>query len=644
MDKKLPGGRFRVFLAVLGLCLATGIVLSYFDQGAAAGSHGATGTLEKMIVADGTATVDLDMSRLTGKGGRQSLPFALAPDSFFTIQVLNNELRGPMPGNVDLTPQRNASLPARLNASFRQLTIESVPRGGDYELVIRDSKSGFVFFGVEGHQFDYDAASRVLNIRDGRVVISNDFAAALGRPADARTVVGELTVTANMRPVEVTQIVDGEVQSESLPPMGRPETGSNPGPDVIVGELSGLAQFGNSAGTQVGLAVGTESCNFGQVDLHWYQLPDNDHPVIPQNLYRMSGGPTNDDTFEQVGQSQMKHAFTALTNNVCGLGCNGHGGSVLGSGCSDPYGASLNAGPSLGSRAWANPFTGFYPRGDSQTPPNNHNGHNHLGPSHRILVEINDLNTSLNPGASYYAEAQYVTKHEYDWCSANPGSCSAASVSNTANDVSYHKYTVSGTSSPFTFGSSGGTVRMKPAIEAWTGSTRVLIEPDPGNDGIAYIAYKVTNPSPNVWHYEYAIYNQNLDRAIQSFRLPFGSGVSISNFSFHAPPQHPGWTFDGTMNNAGYSNAPWTEVQDSGSTMWTSASFAADPNANACRWGTLYNIRFDSDREPSAMYASVGFYKTGNPYYVQVQGPSSPQAPWPCTSRRRSGIPQVGCG
>src|SRR5690606_23232767 len=121
--------------------------------------------------------------------------------------------------------------------------------------------------------------------------------------------------------------------------------------------------------------------------------PSNDHPVIPQNLYRMSA---NGDRMEQIGQSNVKHAFTALTNNICGLGCNGVGGSNLGSGCSDPYSASLNAGPNLGSRAWINPFTGAFPRNDSATPNNNHSGHSDTGTSHRILVEINDLNTSMN--------------------------------------------------------------------------------------------------------------------------------------------------------------------------------------------------------------------------------------------------------
>ena len=83
----------------------------------------------------------------------------------------------------------------------------------------------------------------------------------------------------------------------------------------------------------------------------------------------MSGGPGNDERFEQVGQSNVKHAFTALQNNICGFGCQSSGtGTLLGAGCSDPYSASLNAGPNLGSRAWINPFTGAYPRGDSPTP------------------------------------------------------------------------------------------------------------------------------------------------------------------------------------------------------------------------------------------------------------------------------------
>ena len=45
-----------------------------------------------------------------------------------------------------------------------------------------------------------------------------------------------------------------------------------------------------------------------------------------------------------------------------------------------------------------NPFTGAYPPGFGARRPNDHTGHTHTGTSHRILVEMSDLNTTLNPG------------------------------------------------------------------------------------------------------------------------------------------------------------------------------------------------------------------------------------------------------
>ena len=583
--------------------------------------NGETGTLEKMIVASGDVTMNLNLKQLKGArsrtAGQGSVSFEVEPNSFFTVLVFNDELRGPVPSSMKLIPRNSASLPAKLSASSGQLVIESMPWGDPYELTVRGGKTGFIFFNIEGIQYDYDADQHVLSIGTARILMSKEFAAELGRPAETGSVVGQISITTTMRSIEITQVVNGEVTSADLPP-SEPSAGSVPGPDVVVGDLPSMAQFGSSSGTQVGLAVGTTSCNFGDQNLHWFQLPDNDHPVIPQNLYRMSGGAANNDRFEQIGQSNVKHAFTALTENICNLGCNGVGGANLGSGCSDPYSASLNSGPALGSRAWINPFTGAYPRGDSATPPNTHTGHNHTGPAHMIRTEISDLNTALNPGATYYAESQYVTPHEYVWCQAHVGQC------NMYNNVSHRKYTVTGTASPFSFTPAASTVQGKPAIGEWTGSTGVQIQPDPGNDGIGSLVYKVTNPSPGVWHYEYAIYNQNLDRAIQSFSLPMGLGVTLSSVGFHAPPQQLGWTFDGTVGNTGYSSEPWTQTQTSGAMTWSSETFAQNQNANAVRWGTLYNIRFDANQPPAAVNATIGFLKTGSPITVQIQGPSTP--------------------
>ncbi len=577
------------------------------------GPDGQTGTLQKMIVAEGSVTMDVDLNRLNGisfaTGKPATLHFAVAPNSFFPVLVFNDVLRGAQQGGaIALIPQNTATLPAPLNASFNQLVVEKLPSGEAFDLAVSDSKTGFVFFNVDRHQYDYDARSQSLNVNGGRLLISTQFAEALGRPSEAGSVVGEISIGASMQPIEIQTLVNGEPQSVVMPAVG-----TQPGPDVIVGDLPSVEQFG-SVGTQVGLAVGTDSCNNGQVDLDWFALPNNDHPVIPQNLYRMSGGTDNTQRFEQVGQSWLKHAFAAASSNTCGFGCNGVGGSHLGSGCSDLYSAGLNASQSgLGSRAWVNPFTGFFP--GSNPNPDDHTGHSHTGTSHRVTVAMSDLDTTQNPGATYVAEGQYVTPHEYAWCQAHPGQC------NMYNNVSYRRFSVSGITS-FTFSPVGSTVRSEPAIFAWTGATINQIEPDPGNDGIAFVGYKVTNISEGLWHYEYAIYDENLDRAIQSFQLPNGCGIGFFNIGFHAPPQEPGWANDGTVGNAGYSSFPWTSMVTNGSLTWSCETLAQNPNANAIRWGTLYNFRFDSNRPPQNEFAVIGFFKTGAPVTVPIQGPA----------------------
>src|ERR1700755_1649535 len=129
-----------------------------------------------------------------------------------------------------------------------------------------------------------------------------------------------------------------------------------PGPDVIVGDVEDVAQFSAAVGPQVGLAIGTDSCNNGDQPVDWFALPQNDHPVVPQNLYRMSGGADNTERFEQIGQSWLKHAFAALEDDACALGCNTNNciqGIQLCPGCSDPYSAGLNGSQTqIGSRAW----------------------------------------------------------------------------------------------------------------------------------------------------------------------------------------------------------------------------------------------------------------------------------------------------
>ena len=290
-----------------------------------------------------------------------------------------------------------------------------------------------------------------------------------------------------MQPIEIDQLVNGQPQSGSMPAVG-----TVPGPDVIIGELVDLVQLGNGAfNNQVGISLGTDACNKGTIDVDWLALPNNDHPFIPQNLYRMSGGATNNERFEQLGQSWGKHAFTAASSNTCNFGCNGVGGPHLGSGCSDFYSAGLNGGQTgIGSRAWVNPFTGSFVGATA----NDHSGHSHNATSHRILIDTSDLIPAQNQGATYFAEAEYIVPHEGTWCQAHPDQC------NMYNNASYRRYTVSGGPTNFNFVGAGSTVREQPAIEAWvgTGATVNQILPAPGAPRVA-TAFSSSVTKPPTW-------------------------------------------------------------------------------------------------------------------------------------------------
>jgi hypothetical protein len=594
-----------------------------------------TGTFQKMIVENGSVTMDLDLNAFNENGSLVARPitlqFLLGANSFFPILVFNDLLRGPQPGSMALIPQAGvdvpgySNLPAAFDASFKQLVVEKLSSDRGYDLAVRDGSTGFTFFNVEGHQYNYDAKAQSLSITNGRLLVSKEFANALGRPSDAGAIVGKISVGAAMQPIEINRLDEnGDVKSASLPALRQPGVGTVPGPDVIVGDLIDLVQLDNgSVGNRVGISLGTDACNKGTENVEWLALPDNRHPFIPQNLYRMSSGADNTERFEQIGQSWGKHAFAAASSDTCGFGCNGVGGDHLGSGCSDAYGAGLNGAQDLiGSRAWVNPFTGFF----AQNPnPNDHSGHVHAPTdptAHRILVDVDDLNTSLNPGATYFAEAEYIVPHEGTWCQSHPDQC------NMYNNASYRQCSVIGINQPFSFNFVGSTVREQAAIMAWTGATVNQGEPDPGNDGIFFVGYKVTGPNAGVWHYEYAVYNQNLDRAIQSFEVvyPLFPPIVLNNVGFHAPPQHPGFANDGTQNNAGYSSTPWIFTTSFTSATWNCETFVENQNANAIRFGTLYNFRFDSTAPPAETTANIGFFKTGSPISVKVQAPAQSDA------------------
>lgn len=404
----------------------------------------------------------------------------------------------------------------------------------------------------------------------------------------------------------------GQWSATALPGDGGDEGGLSAGPDVIVGAIPDVARYTPSTWNGVqyaSYAIGSTSCNIGTAQLLWIPNPDNRHPVIPQNMYRVKGG-----AIEQIGMSWVKHGFCALQQTLCGS-CQPAGGgcpTVLGIGCSDPYTAGLNgAQDDLKSRGPINPTTGFF-QGDYADPAPPSGLPSSL--RERIMVARNDLDPSLNSGAAYFAEAQYI--HPQD-----------AASGNAANNASYRRFTVGSTWSstqgyPITY--SAPTVQLQPAIYGWAAihNDVGIRDYDVTGDGRFTLAFRTWQNGDGTWHYEYAVFNLNSDRAGGSFSVPIPAGVTVTNIGFKSPAYHNGEPF---------SNAPWTATLENGTLTWACAP-NTQASANALRWSTMYNFRFDANVAPAAITGQValGLWKAptaGSPatsVAMQAAVPSTP--------------------
>src|SRR5207247_2392402 len=171
---QLEGSTTMLKLTLNGFMLLSLLLLgnssgNYAAQPKQKTSDAPTGTLQRMIVENGSVTMDLDLNRLTGissgSAGPAELQFAVAANSFFTILVFNDLLRGPDSGSMALVPagvnDPGYSLPLSFSGSLNQLVIEKLPSDAVFDLAVRDGKSGFAFFNVEGDQYDYDANAKL---------------------------------------------------------------------------------------------------------------------------------------------------------------------------------------------------------------------------------------------------------------------------------------------------------------------------------------------------------------------------------------------------------------------------------------------------------------------------------------------------
>lgn len=372
------------------------------------------------------------------------------------------------------------------------------------------------------------------------------------------------------------------------------------GPDIIVGRLYDLRRWGR-VGDITAFSFGTESCNAGDTPVKWI-ANTAEHPVISQHMYRLLDG-----RFEMIGHSWLKHGFSAQNGDYCtgmfGYPCSETSSNSLGVGCSDAYTGGQNASYSwLGPKHEVNPVTGTFPYPAGSYPNSDPIGK-------RLQVRDQDLSTAQNPGALYFLEGHYVAAGD-------------AAAGNGLNNASYRRVNViEGPSKVFSLSWINGhdTQIERPAIYAWhdfDSDVQINTVDVPG-DGRFFLGYKVTDNGDGTWSYEFAVHNFNSDRAGRLFSIPVSDLVSVRNIGFRSVPWHSG---------APYADVPWTVVHEGGRLTWQTDTFDDDPDANALRWGTLYNFRFVANAPPEETMVELGLFKPGWPDSVDIPG-VGPEAP-----------------
>ncbi len=386
--------------------------------------------------------------------------------------------------------------------------------------------------------------------------------------------------------------------------------GPSNGPDLIVGTLAQLqgsqqiVSFGSDSlngHTYVAFSVGTTSCNIGNTTVNWYPDPDDRHPVISQNCFRLKPDAAGYTRFEQIGQTWAKHGFAALAQSVCCACTNPGTFEKLGVGCSDPYAAGRNGTQGDVSPRWQiNPVTGEHAEPTANPPFTGANT------GRRLRIDVLDLepSTTRNAPTKYFVEGQYNTEDD-------------AAAGNQNNNASYRQISVNGSGSNWTFGVFGTdpnveTIRQRPGIRAWKDldptvtETDVVTPEDGGFTGLVIVSAQATNLGGGLYHYEYAVQNLSSDRAVASISIPVSIYATLSHLGFHDVNYYDG---DG-INDVTTDGADWAPVVAGGAVTWSVAqSYADNPNGNALRWGTLSNFRFDADVAPSPGILKLAQFK-----------------------------------
>ncbi len=347
------------------------------------------------------------------------------------------------------------------------------------------------------------------------------------------------------------------------------------GADVTYLDCDSVEYWGQQGGVH-GYSLQSDTCNIGDENLLWGSVT----PLLGMNAYKYEDG-----RLRQIGMSWLKNGTTAFAGNgPCGS-CNGQGGSVLGAGCLDVYGAGFNGFQSiLGRRSDCNAFTGDYP------------GVQAAG-SGAIAKRLQIDGSDLTAGGTYYIEGVYVAPDD-------------ALARNAMNNASYKQVNLAG----FELNPIGSMNVGFPAIYAWQDqdpSVEIQTFSAP-SEGTYFVASKVTDLGGGEYRYDYAIFNLNSHISGAAFEIPL-SGALATDIGFNDVDYHSGEIYD---------NTDWNSSTSGDAMRWSSPqTFAENPNTNALRFATMYNFWFTANAPSTTGDATFEFFRPTSPSSITISLP-----------------------
>jgi len=490
-------------------------------------------------------------------------------------------------------------------------------------LQLSDAQGRDWFYMDYGH---YDLDEQWLYARYMDVRIGRDLAARLGDPSLFGFMVGSaLLKTHLVLPLEGdSAIINGISPSCPVPDPNWPTL---PGfdADIAMLRLDSVNQVAREGG-RVAIAPSAYFENIGTADVPWFaQFADtrdvdpccadqgegvcapygNDQGgMLVYHLYRFV-----DARLEQLGQSQVKHAFNSINADTGegSVSCRAQNrpGRVVPSGCEDLYQVSSNSDQAfLGPREEIIAHSGIWLRDgsiwDLSGPSGDPDGNCDFLPGtllyggqvpcqapvadameRRLSVPESELST---PGARYFIEAWYLVRDDV----------------NIFNSIG-HKEITPAFNGGWTFAAAAsfrqGAV-VNDYVELQNAAAGSLTDIVDSGEGSVQLSSTVTKIAVDRWQYDFALMNFDFDRALDRFEIPIASAVNVSEAVF----------FDGDTDSAN----EWVATIQPGLLSFQAAA------TDKLKWGSLVSFRFIADQPPNPGVATIHVADTGEPASLNI--------------------------